>query len=151
MPFKLNGEVIDITRDLTIGDGDQAITYPAGSLQNADLRRQLGITEEADTPRADDRYYWNGDINTPKDLADLKALQVSDVKASANALLQPTDWIVTRKIERGIEIPADVATYRAAVISAADANEAAISATNTVAELAEVVVAWPERGGVTDD
>ncbi len=143
MPFKLNGNTIDINLDLTIGEGVSAITYPSGSLQSAALRAELGIVEEADPVRADDRYYWNGDATTPKDLAALKEWRVSEVKQTANSLLQPTDWMVTRKFERNIDIPDDVATYRAAVIAAADANEAAINATATVAELEAVSLSWP--------
>ena len=80
MPFKLNGNTISINRDLTIGKGDAAITYPAGSLQSAALRAELGIVEEADPPRADDRYYWNGDASTPKDLGTLRATAIGNIK-----------------------------------------------------------------------
>jgi hypothetical protein len=33
-------------------------------------RAAIGITEVADPVRADDRFYWNGDINNPKALED---------------------------------------------------------------------------------
>ena len=150
MPFKLNGNIIDINRDLTIGDSTDAITYPAASLQNAALRVELGITEEADPVRADDRYYWNGDISTPKDIETLKSGLIEQVKRTANDLLAPTDWQVTRKFERGVEIAADVATYRAAVIVAAADNEAAITASTTVERLASLALEWPASKVATD-
>lgn len=56
--FKLNGKKIDINRDLTIGEGADAVTYPAASLRNDNLRAELGITEEADPVRPDDRLFW---------------------------------------------------------------------------------------------
>ena len=56
--FKLNDNKIDLTRDLTIGEGDAAITYPAASLLNAELRAELVIVEEADPVRPDDRLFY---------------------------------------------------------------------------------------------
>jgi hypothetical protein len=49
--------------------------------------------------------------------------------------LAQTDWYVIRKAERNIDIPADIATYRAAVIAWATATEASITAVTTVEEL----------------
>lgn len=56
--FKLNGKKISIDRDLVIGAGDKAITYPAASLQNAELRTELGIVEVPDPVRPDERLYF---------------------------------------------------------------------------------------------
>jgi len=46
--------------------------YPANWLQKSTEaeRTAVGITWEDDPVRADDRYYWNGDINNPKMLDD---------------------------------------------------------------------------------
>ncbi|WP_234086744.1 DUF4376 domain-containing protein [Azonexus sp. R2A61] len=55
--FKLNGKKISIDRDLVIGAGDEAITYPAASLQNAELRTELGIVEVPAPVRPDDRLF----------------------------------------------------------------------------------------------
>lgn len=67
--FQLNGKKISLDRDLTIGEGDAAITYPAGSLKNADLLAELGIVEVPDPVRPDDRLYYvteneDGSFNT---------------------------------------------------------------------------------------
>lgn len=56
--FQLNGKKISVDRDLTIGEGDAAITYPAASLKNAELRAELGITEMPDPVRPDERLYF---------------------------------------------------------------------------------------------
>lgn len=80
MAFKRNGKTIDITRDLVIGEGDEAITIPSGSLQDAATRAQYDITEEADPVRADERFYWNGNTATPRDLADLRTTAISEIK-----------------------------------------------------------------------
>lgn len=56
--FKLNGKTIRLDQDLVVGEGDEAITYPAGSLKNAELRAELGIVEVPDPVRPDDRLYF---------------------------------------------------------------------------------------------
>lgn len=56
--FRLNGKKINIDQDLTIGEGAEAITYPAASLLNADLRAEIGIEEVDDPVRPDDRLFY---------------------------------------------------------------------------------------------
>ena len=75
--------------------------------------------------------------NTAKRLVTkgLKSQWIAKVKHNTNMTLAPTDWYVIRKVERNVEIPADVATYRAAVIAWATAIEASITAVTTVEEL----------------
>lgn len=65
----------------------------------------------------------------------LKSQRIAQVKQSANITLSHTDWVVIRKAERNVDIPADVATYRAAVVAWANTTEAAITAATTVEEL----------------
>jgi len=65
----------------------------------------------------------------------LKSNHIAQVKHNTNMTLAQTDWYVIRKAERNVEIPADVATYRAAVIAWATTTEAAITAVTTVEEL----------------
>jgi hypothetical protein len=103
-----------------------------------------------DEIRPDDQYYWvtqNQDgsyTGTPKELEDvesgkgLKSQWIAKVKHNTNMTLAPTDWYVIRKAERSIDIPADVATYRANVIAWATATEASITAVTTVEQLKEI-------------
>lgn len=65
----------------------------------------------------------------------LKSQRIAQVKQSANITLSHTDWVVIRKAERNVDIPADVATYRAAVVAWANSTEVAITAVTTVEEL----------------
>ena len=50
----------------------EGIQYPNTWLRlaSSEERAAIGITEVADPVRADDRFYWNGDINNPKALED---------------------------------------------------------------------------------
>ena len=68
----------------------------------------------------------------------LKSQWISKVKHNTNMTLAPTDWYVIRKAERSVDIPADVATYRAAVIAWAESTEASITAVTTVEQLKEI-------------
>jgi len=74
----------------------------------------------------------------------LKSQWIAQTKTTAGTLLAQSDWMVIRKVERDVAIPAAVATYRAAVVAASAAHEAAISAVTTVDQLAALVLGWPE-------
>ena len=68
----------------------------------------------------------------------LKSQWIAKVKQSANVTLAQTDWHVIRKAERNVDIPADVAKYRADVIAWATATEASITAVTTVEQLKQI-------------
>lgn len=68
----------------------------------------------------------------------LKSNHVARIKQQASSALQSTDWYVIRKAEAGTEIPANVATYRAAVRSKSNEMEALINAVTSVEQLADL-------------
>ena len=76
----------------------------------------------------------------------LKSQWIAQVKATAGSLLAQTDWMVIRKAERDVAIPASVALYRADVVVEADRLETAINACESVEALIAVVGAqnWPK-------
>jgi hypothetical protein len=76
----------------------------------------------------------------------LKSQWTAQVKQTAGTLLANTDWMVIRKAERDISIPADVVAYRAAVVVECARLEDAIEACQDVPELISVVTAqnWPK-------
>jgi hypothetical protein len=75
----------------------------------------------------------------------LKSQWTAQVKTTAGSMLAQTDWMVVRKAERNVAIPADVVTKRAAIVAECDRLEAAIAACTTVEALIAVVGAqgWP--------
>ena len=75
----------------------------------------------------------------------LKSQSIAQVKDTAGKMLAQTDWMVIRKAERNVDIPADVVTKRAAIVAECDRLEAAIAACTTVEALIAVVGAqgWP--------
>jgi hypothetical protein len=130
--FTLNNVPISIDNEYTTEDG---VTYP--HLRDPAVREALGVVEVADEPWYDQRFYWG--VDNPKDLDQLKAQWIAQTKQNANAALAQTDWMVIRKAERGVDIPADVAAARAAAIQEANDKEAAITAAITVEELIAAV------------
>jgi len=143
-------------------------SFPAGFNQ-AEFAAEQGALEVIEGERKDERFYWvtfshyevQGDkavrvyTNTPKALEDvtetpegqtepittkgLKSNWIAQAKAAAGSALAATDWMVIRKAERGVEIPAEVAAERAKIISDCTAKEAAIAAAATVEALIAVV------------
>ena len=162
--FMLNNNPLPVGRAFTAN----GIQYPANWLRLASAAEKaaIGITEVADPVRADDRFYWNGDVNSPKELADreevdaegnpmwvqvydaatesmvdsderlvtkgLKSQWIAQVKDTAGKMLAATDWMVIRKAERDVAIPADVVAKRAAILAEAERLETAIAACNNI-------------------
>jgi len=160
------------------------IQYPSNWLQLSTEaeRAAINIVWVNDPPRADDRFYWNGDINMPKELEDraevdengdpvyvqvlddtqdppvmvdsseqlvtpgLKTTWKDQVKHTAGTMLAQTDWMVIRKTERNVDIPADVVTKRAAIITECERLEAAITAAADIDAFIAVVQdqRWPD-------
>lgn len=69
----------------------------------------------------------------------LKSQWIAQVKATAGTMLATTDWMVIRKAERDVAIPADVVAARAAIVAEANRLETAIAACADVSALIEVV------------
>jgi hypothetical protein len=69
----------------------------------------------------------------------LKSNWVAQVKTTAGTMLATTDWMVIRKAERDVAIPADVVAKRAAIVAEADRLEVAIAACADVEALIAVV------------
>ena len=157
--FLLNGNRLPEGTSFYDANGVQ---YGSGWLNQATEAQKLaiGITWVADDVRADDRFYWDGNINNPKALADvtetvegkeyttkgLKSNFIAQVKQTAGSLLAQTDWYVVRKAERNVDIPANVFTKSAAIVTEADRLETAIAGVTTVEALIEVLNAqnWSE-------
>ena len=74
----------------------------------------------------------------------LKSTEIAQVKTTAGSLLASTDWMIIRKVERNVDVPAAVATYRAAVIAEASRLETAIAGAANVDALAAIKANWPK-------
>ena len=150
--FILNGKSLSPDSAFTTPDGTQ---YPARwlRLSTPQQREAIGITEAPDEIPHDQRYFWGYDQEgnlIPKQLEDeivtpedgepytqtgLKTQHIRQTKETANSLLQPTDWYITRNFERNIEVPVGIVSYRAEVLAVSDAREVLISSVTSVEEL----------------
>jgi hypothetical protein len=76
----------------------------------------------------------------------LKSNFIAQAKDTAGKLLAQTDWYVVRKAERNVDIPANIVTKRATIVTEADRLETAIGNATTVEALIEVLNAqnWGE-------
>ncbi len=69
----------------------------------------------------------------------MKHQWIAQFKQAANSMLAQTDWMVIRKAERDVAIPADIAAKRAAVVAECARLEAAITAASDVPALIAVI------------
>ena len=145
MSFYLNGNRLPEGVPFTDENGNQ---YPQNwlNLSTEEEKLAVGITWQPDPIRANDVFYWDGNIENPKELAGLQTQFVAQIKDTAGKLLAQTDWMVIRKAERNVDIPAETVAKRAAIVAEANRLETAINATTTVEALIEVLNAqnWGE-------
>jgi hypothetical protein len=68
--FLLNNQPLAVDTPFTANE----IQYPANWLRlaSAEEKSAIGITEVADAVRADDRFYWDGNLANPKNLNDVE-------------------------------------------------------------------------------
>ena len=154
MAFKLDGNPLAV--DVAFSHND--INYPANwlRLSTAEEKTALGITEVADDPVYDGRFY-NGDgtakalddVNATDDNGDLvkdvngnqvvilgvKSVLKAQEKDTAGSLLARYDWYVVRKAEKSTAIPTAITTYRDGVRTACDTREKEIDACSDTAAL----------------
>lgn len=142
--FLINGNPLPVGVPFVDADGNQ---YPANWLNLSSLEEKtaIGITEVTDPVRADDRFYWSGDINTPKDINQVKSMLVTQSKAIAGSMLSQSDWKIIRATETGVAASSEVLAERAAIRTASNDNETAINACTTVDQLAVLQLVFPQK------
>ena len=166
MAFKLDGNPLAV--DVAFSHND--INYPANwlRLSTADEKTALGITEVADDPVYDGRFY-NGD-GSAKTLTDtnevdengdpvldengdqvvtlgVKSVLKAQEKGIAGSLLARYDWYVVRKAEKSTAIPTAISTYRDGVRTACNTRETEIDACSDTAALV-TLYGQTEKDGV---
>ena len=132
--LKLDNKPLSYDRAFTHAD----IQYPANWLRLSTLeeRNALGITEVADAPSWDQRFYWG--VDNPKDLDGLKTQWSDTQTAIAASLLAPSDWRVIKAKETGTNIPSAWKKYRAAIRTACNTRQTEINAVSDVPALKEL-------------
>ena len=152
MPFQLpDGRTLALDTPFTWDE----VQYPANwlRLSSPEEKAALGIQELPEAPVFDQRFWWGvtegGDL-IPKDHVQLVEQWTQQTRTTAGTLLQPTDWMVIREADNGVDVPSDVKLWRQAIREAAGEKVAAIEATADTAELASYVTGadysiWPQQ------
>jgi hypothetical protein len=168
MAFKLDGNPLAVDVPFTVGD----VNYPANwlRLSTAKEKKDLGITEVADDPVYDSRFY-NGD-GSAKALDDedakdtdgkllknpdgsqmviqgVKSVLKAQEKVTAGSLLARYDWYVVRKAETSKAIPTAIKTYRTSVRTACLTRETEIDNCSDTAALVTLYSSTEKDGVVT--
>jgi hypothetical protein len=116
--------------------------YPANWLRLTTWaeKEAIGIQEVPDpaVPTYDQRFWWGPEL--PKDLDGLKTLWTSTTNETANKILAPSDWMVVRKADSGVAVPAEWTTWRQSIREAAQTKIAALTATTSVPEFQAYIV-----------
>ena len=152
MAWKYNDRIIRIGRSWTNDDG---ITHPRNwAIWSDEDKVAAGLVWENDPAPFDNRFYWSAgnakaldDVNEVDEDGNavldsdgnqvitrgLKYNAIQQTKTTAAGLLAPTDWYIVRKAEDAdAVIPSEVSTYRAAVRTASNTIETAISDCTTL-------------------
>lgn len=142
--FLINGNTLPVGVPFKDAEGTQ---YPANwlNLSTAEEKAAIGITEVEDPVIGNDRLYWDGDTNAPKDLDKVKAMLIGENKALAGELLSQTDWKIIRAAEGVKPVDQETLDFRAAIRTASNDNETAINACTSVDELAVLQLTFPQK------
>ena len=166
MAFLLNGNPLAVDVPFTVGD----INYPANwlRLSTAQEKKDLNITEVADSPVYDSRFYWGDgtakaldDVNEVDENNDpvldengnqvvtlgVKSVLKAQEKETAGSLLAKYDWYVVRKAEKSTAIPSAITTYRDAVRTACNTRETEIDNCKDTAALVTLYGATYDKDG----
>ena len=152
--YKCNGKTIRPGQQFTDADG---ATHPGSWFTySVEQKTAIGITEIVQQPHPNSVLYnwsYNDDgtvTSTAKALDDVNEVDengdplldddgvqvvtkgvrsnlIAEVKSQQGSLLSETDWAVIRNADTEDAIPANIATYRAAIRTKATAMEAAIT------------------------
>jgi hypothetical protein len=172
--FQLNGNPISIDSEVTVNGiryphlRDPALREQLGIVEVADQEQYdqqfywgvgnpklLNDREEVDQDGNPMYVKVLGVVNGEPAMVDsterlvtkgLKSQWTAQVKQTAGSMLAQTDWMVVRKAERNIDVPAAVAAKRAAIVAECDRLEAAIAGCADVEALITVVGSqnWPQ-------
>jgi len=166
MAFKLDGKPLAV--DVAFSHND--INYPANWLRLASKteKEAIGITEVADDPVYDSRFYWGDgtakaldDVNAKDEdgillknsdgsqmiIQGVKSVLKAQEKATAGSLLARYDWYVVRKAEKDTAIPSAITTYRDGVRTACNTRETEIDNCADTAALVTLYGAIYDKDG----
>lgn len=131
------------------------VQYPGNwlNVSTPEQKADLGLVEVITVgERKNDKYYWVSEqlvgaeliiTNTPKEFAGVQAQALSDLDHQAYTLLAPSDWMITRKSETGVDLSQDWHDYRDNIRLEVVVVRGSINNATTVDEIAAIAPNWP--------
>lgn len=152
MPWKLGDTIIKEGNAWSTADTQHPSNWAIWS--DAE-KKDKGLVWEDPPASYDERFYWSAGVE--KRLTDssdgtigLKSKYINQTKNTANALLQHSDWYITRKMEDSTKaIPSDISTYRSDVRTSCANIEAKINAANDMATFIKLFDSALDSNGIT--
>ena len=155
MPWKHNGIIIKEGKSWS--DGTYKHPYNWASAWSAEDKKKFKLVwEKEEDTSFDNRFYWSKGIERKLDDEDakdaegkqlyqedgktkrihegLKTIWIRQTKETANYMLSKTDWLVTRKSEKGTAIPDTITTFRDSVRTKCAEIETKINACSSLAD-----------------
>ena len=143
-------------RIIELGKGwvdDNGVRHPSNwEIWSSKEKEERGITElTEDTPPDSKLYDWTMDNNgkitsTPKDLDVLKIKMKKQTKTEQGHLLSRTDWAYIRHYDSGIDVPANIETWRNAIRAKATEMENAIDSATDIDAVAALFISHDKDG-----
>ena len=140
--FLIDDKQINVGMAFTHND----LSFPANWAQlfTAEDKAQYNITEVPDPEPFNERFYWGP--NNPKDLSEIKAMLIRQIKEWTGNSLSATSWMIERFNDpsSGKPVPQNVLDYRATIRTMSNDYEAQINAATSVDELAVMQFTFPD-------
>ena len=169
MPWKHNGIIIKEGKSWS--DGTYKHPYNWASAWSAEDKKKFKLVwEKEEDTSFDNRFYWSKGIERKLDDEDakdaegkqlyqedgktklinegLKTIWIRQTKETANNMLSRTDWLVTRKSEKGTAIPDATTTFRDSVRTKCAEIETNISACKKLADFIKLFDTPMDKDGV---
>tara|TARA_R110001592_G_scaffold281133_1_gene548519 strand:+ start:57 stop:518 length:462 start_codon:yes stop_codon:yes gene_type:complete len=99
---------------------------------NSTIKKLSDIFWDADN----EVFTYNvSDIEFSQTISELKEAKINELKNRINFELVKTDWYITRKVERNIDIPSNIVAQRNDLFSKCETKEVEINALTTKANI----------------
>lgn len=176
MPWKHNGRIIRVGKAWVADDNTKKPgTWASWTLEKKKASGLVWEDPPASEAPFDKRFYWgrktNGDLiersltdinevdsdgkavlnpETGKQLVTkgLKTTWIIHAKKIANELLSQSDWMITRKAEKGTAVPDATAKYRDSVRTACSTIETKINACSNLTEFMALFDTPVDKDGI---
>ena len=169
MPWKHNGIIIKEGKSWS--DGTYKHPYNWASAWSAEDKKTFKLVwEKEEDTSFDNRFYWSKGVERKLDYEDakdadgkqlfeedgktklinegLKTIWIRQTKETANNMLSRTDWLVTRKSEKGTAIPDATTTFRDSVRTKCAEIETKINACKKLADFIKLFDTPMDKDGV---